>query len=225
VKTRLTNYWVSYSDLMAGLLFVLFAIIVISNFQYKRKLKVIGENIDLRANIAEKLQEKFNKKNITSVEVDLETGDIEFVDADDLVWFHVSESFLLPSAQNILDEVIPVYLEVLLDDTTIVNSLDRILIEGHASMEHDIPSQYLKDLELSEDRAHAVGIYILNNHRKRYAQLKQHLVTLGRSFADAEHPGINDSLRTKDRKVVIRYTLKYEKMMRDLIKMDNNNGR
>ncbi len=209
---------------MAGLLFILFAIIVISNFQYKKKLKIIGENIDLRSNIAKKLQDRFNKQNTTSVVVDLETGDIEFVDKDDLVWFDMDESILLPAARAILDEVIPVYLEVLFDDSTIVPRLDRILVEGHASQEHDVAYRYLKDLELSEARAHAVGVYILNSHPKRYTSLKKHLVTLGRSFADARHPGVTNYDRIKDRKVVFRYTLKYEKMMRDLIQIDQENG-
>ena len=224
MKTRLTNYWVSYSDLMAGLLFVMFAIIVISNFQYKQKLKIIGENIDLRANIAEKLQDELNKQEILSVRVDSSTGNIEFVDKDDLVWFDMNESILLPAARRILDKVIPVYLEVLFDDSTIITRLDRILIEGHASMERDIPSQYLQDLELSEARAHAVGIYILDSHRDRYSALKTHLVTLGRSFADAQHPGVKNPNWRKDRKVIFRYTLKYEKMMRELIEIDNDNG-
>jgi chemotaxis protein MotB len=223
-KSNLTNYWVSYSDLMAGLLFILFAIIVISNFQYKRKLKVIGENIDLRANIAHELQKRFNKKEITSVMVDLETGDIEFIDSDDLVWFKLNDSVLQPAAIKVLNDVIPIYFDVLLNDSLTKNRLDRILIEGHASQEHDLPKKYLKDLELSEARAFSVVKYMLENYPSQYQDLKSHLVALGRSFADAKFIGITNPDGWRDRKVVIRYTLQYEIMMRDLIQIDKENG-
>ncbi len=219
-KTHLTNYWISYSDLMAGLLFVLLAIIVISNFQFKKKLELIGENIELREQIAEELRTKFTKHNVTSVKVDLETGDIEFLDTEDLIWFDINKAELLPQAKLLLDEVIPVYLSVLFDEKITKNGLERILVEGHASQESNEPKRYLKDLYLSERRAFSVGTYIIRNNVKHYEALKTHMVTLGRSFADAKFKGGDNPNRRKDRKVVIKFTLQYEKMMRDLIKLN-----
>lgn len=220
-KTHLTNYWVSYSDLMAGLLFVLLAIIVISNFQYKKKLELIGENIKLREKIAQELSANFIKHNVNSVKVDPQTGDIEFLDSENLVWFKRDKADLLPKATCVLDEVIPVYLNVLFDQSVTGDRLDRILIEGHASQEVDLPGRYLIDLELSEDRAFSVGTYILQNNTHYYQQLKTHMVALGRSFADAKFKGRENPeiLRKQDRKVMIKFTLQYEKMMRDLIKL------
>lgn len=219
-KIHLTNYWISYSDLMAGLLFVMLAIIVISNFQYKKKLEIIGENIELREKIAKELKTEFTKHNISYVVVDSETGDIEFLDTEDLVWFNINEDKLLPEAERVLGEVMPIYLDVLFDEDITGNRLDRVLIEGHASMELNRPSRYLKDLDLSERRAFVVGEFIIRNNKKFYEELKTHMVALGRSFADAKHKGYSNPNRKKDRKVIVKYTLQYEKMMRDLINMN-----
>jgi len=218
-KIHLTNYWISYSDLMAGLLFVLLAIIVISNFQYKKKLELIGENIELREKIAKELETKFTKHNVTAIKVDPETGDIEFLDTKDPMWFELNKAELLPKAKSILDEVIPIYLEVLFDKSITGDSLDRILIEGHASEEANIIDRYLYNLDLSQQRAYSVGEYIIRENKKYYEELKTHMVALGRSFADAKFKGAANHSGWKDRKVVIKYTLQYEKMMRDLIRL------
>jgi chemotaxis protein MotB len=220
-KQHLTNYWISYSDLMAGLLFVMLAIIVISNFQYKKKLELIGENIELRAKIATELTSKFAQHNVTSVKVDPETGNIEFLDTKKPMWFEFRKANLLPKAQLVLDEVIPIYLGVLFDKNITGEQLGRILVEGHASQESNASETYLKDLKLSEQRAFSVGTYIIRNNTKFYEELKAHMVTLGRSFADAKFKGVDNSNSWKDRKVVIKFTLHYEKMMRDLIKLNN----
>jgi len=227
-RVQLTNYWISYSDLMAGLLFVMLAIIVISNSQYKKKnneykqqLQLIGENIELREKIARELTDRFNKHNINYVQVDPDTGDIKFLDTEDIVWFKYNRVDLLPKARLVLDEVMPIYLDVLFDENITEGRLDRILVEGHASQEYDIPERYLTDLELSEGRAFSVGTYILRNNLKFYEGLKAHMVTLGRSFADAKHKGLHNPSSKKDRNVVVKYTLQYEKMMRDLIQLNS----
>jgi len=219
-KKHLTNYWISYSDLMAGLLFVLLAIIVISNFQYKKKVALIGENIELREKIAKELKAQFTEHYITSVTVDPETGDIEFQDTDDLVWFELDKAVLLSKAQSVLDEVIPIYLGVLFDNEITGQRLDRILVEGHASQESNEPNRYLMDMNLSEKRAFSVGEHIIRNNLTFYKELKKHMVTLGRSFADAKYKGLDNPNGWKDRKVMIKFTLQYEKMMRDLIQLN-----
>jgi outer membrane protein OmpA-like peptidoglycan-associated protein len=220
-KQHTTNFWISYSDLMAGLLFVLLAIIVISNIQYKQKLHDINENVELRVKIAEALKKRFEEQNITSVKVDPKTGNIEFSSKKDLVWFKIDDTELQPGAKQVLDEVIHVYLEVLFDEKITEGMLERILIEGHASQEIDEPRRYLDDLKLSEGRAFSVGHYIIDTNNHLYSKLKAHLVTLGRSFADAtftkkNQKGKYNPERWKDRKVLIRFTLKYEKMMQNL---------
>ena len=85
----------------------LLAIIVLSNFQFKKKLELIGENIELREKIAKELKTKFTKHNVTSVKVDQETGDIEFLDTKDLVWFEFSKANLLPAAQSVCNRSRP----------------------------------------------------------------------------------------------------------------------
>lgn len=203
---------------MAGLLFVLLAVIVISNFQYQKKQSLIDENIDLREKIAKELNRRFTENNITSVTVDMKTGDIEFVDSDDLVWFKYNKAKILPKARAVLDRVMPIYLDVLFDNQLTGEKLDRILVEGHASEELNVAERYLSDLKLSEARAFSVGAYIIRNNIELYEKLKSHMVTLGRSFADSNYKGIDNQHNWKDRKVKIRFTLQYEQMMKDLSK-------
>lgn len=215
-KRHLTNYWISYSDLMAGLLFVLMAIVVISNIQYKQRTNDIGENINLRHYIAQELKNRFEKQNIQSAEVDDTTGNIVFLESPEAIWFVKPSPVLQPQGKKTLNEVIPIYLNVLFDEKITGGMLDRIMIEGHASLEEDKPEKYLYNLNLSEKRALSVGTYIIENNPQYYKQLKKHLVTLGRSFADAKHTGTDYESSWKDRKVLIKFTLQYEQMMREL---------
>jgi outer membrane protein OmpA-like peptidoglycan-associated protein len=209
---------------MAGLVFVFLAIIVLSNFQFKKKLELIGENIELREKIAKELKTEFTKHNVTSVKVDQETGDIEFLETKDPIWFEFSKAELLPEGQSILNEVIPIYLGVLFNKDITGERLDRILVEGHASMESNDSDRYLKDLDLSEQRAFSVGTHIIKNNIECYEKLKTHMVALGRSFADAKFQGFENPDSWKDRKVVIKFTLQYEKMMRELIKLNSTDN-
>lgn len=224
-KSTKTNYWISYSDLIAGLLFVFLAIIVVSNLQYKNKIEVIGQSIELRKNIAIRLIKEFQRKKIDYITVDEVTGDIEIIEETNPIWFEFDKSELLPKGQLKLKEFIPIYLNVLFDENITKNKLERILIEGHASFEYVKFDQYLYNLRLSGERAHEVGKFILENNFATYeTKLKKHLVTLGRSYADAKFPPIkleNGKFKKnpedwRDRKVLIRFTLQYEKMMREL---------
>ena len=120
-----------------------------------------------------------------------------------------------------MNEVIPIYLGVLFDIDITGERLDRILVEGHASMESNDSDRYLKDLDLSERRAFSVSTHIIKTNIGHYEELKTHMVALGRSFADAKFQGVQNPNSWKDRKVVIKFTLQYEKMMRELIKLKN----
>jgi outer membrane protein OmpA-like peptidoglycan-associated protein len=202
---------------MAGLLFVLLAIVVVATIQYERK---IGENIDLRKNIAKELLERL--KDYDHVDVDPDTGNIEFKEIDNF-WFIKNSDVLLKPARTLLDQVMPIYFAVLFDERFAKNKLDRIMIEGHASFERD--ERYLSDLDLSQRRAYSVGRYVMMNSDDACSdKLRKYMVTLGRSFADAKHKGENEMMRSKDRRVVVRFTLQYEKMMRDLIGVEDNEG-
>ena len=79
-KETETNFWISYSDLVAGLLFIFLAILLISHFSFayqKKENEKVFEKLkyflELRERIAEDLRINFLKEGI-DVEIDPKTG-------------------------------------------------------------------------------------------------------------------------------------------------------
>jgi len=163
--------------------------------------------IGIRTDIIGELQKKFDD---SSMKVDAQTGSITF--SSDVI-FEYGKANLTSASKNSLREIIPIYLDVLLQDAY-KDYIAEIIIEGHT----DTAGSYKTNMELSTNRAMAVAEFCLdkkNGLDEEQIQKLQSLLTVnGRSFSSPVYkPGTTEIDMDASRRVEIKFRLKEEEMI------------
>ena len=168
--------------------------------------------VGIRTDIIGALQSTFNNSSMT---VDAQTGSITF--SSDVL-FRYNSATLTTESQATLKEVIPMYLDVLLQDQY-RGYIAEIIIEGHT----DTDGGYQSNMELSYNRANSVAKFCLNSQNGLSAaeiqQLQQLLTVNGRSYSDPVY--IKDAAGNNttsidmaaSRRVEIKFRLKEDEMI------------
>ena len=142
---------------------------------------------------------------------------------DSELLFDPGQSILKPSGQTFLKQIMPTYFNILLKDQDIRNNLANITIEGYT----DDQGSYEHGLNLSYNRALSVYYYMLNDDSfKDYKQdMKELIILTGRSEAGFLPRGENESIedwRKRNRRVEIKFDLKYREIYKQLEKYLND---
>jgi chemotaxis protein MotB len=212
------TYWLSFSDVMSSLLIIFLLLFVYKILDYNQEIKnynqalaskeaKIQELSNVRRKIIERLLEQFGE----NIQIDKNTGAIKLRSE---VLFDYNKSDLKAEGEAFMTQFMPKYLEVLLGDKEIKDSLSRIIVEGHTDNEGD----YLYNLELSQDRALSVVKYIISdNVNKRYLNdVEQYVSAIGRSKADLIKK--NDVvLPAESRRVEFKFQLKDEDTIKAIL--------
>jgi chemotaxis protein MotB len=202
-------FWASMSDLMMGLCIVFIVLFALSMTGITKKNI---EHEQIKQNISKKLTSKFQKENI-KVEINKYSGNIKI---SDLELFDLNKSEISPKGKKFLDKITPIYLDTLLNDPEINKNVDQIIIEGHTDSHSfanskNIEENYIKNLDLSAERASSVAAYIVNVTYNKNKNYKKSLIKLlsvnGRSFSD---PVIINGKEDfdKSRRVELKFRLK-----------------
>lgn len=207
------SFWMSYADIMAGLLFVFILILLYTVYDYRTELldkqKEIDRMLGLRRDIISALIKEFKDTNL-QLEIDSQTGAIRFPGG---IFFAVDSYKITQEGKKYLKEFIPRYVIVILDPE-FRDYIAQIIVEGHT----DDDGTYLYNLELSQNRTLEAAKYILGNEFEfTYKDgLKIFLTANGRSFS---HPVMNNQGtidKTKSRRVEFKFRLRDEEMIMDL---------
>ena len=153
------------------------------------------------------------RENSISATVDPDTGAI--ILASD-VMFEYGSSKLSDDGKAFIDDFLPVYLSVLFSEEN-EGYVSEIIIEGHT----DTVDTYIKNLSLSQDRAHAVAEYVLsskfkgltNAEKQRFQKL---LTANGRSFSDPIYDSRGRVDAAASRRVVFKFRLTDDEMIRQM---------
>lgn len=166
------------------------------------------ENIvGIRTDIIGELQERFNN---SSMQVDAQTGSITF--SSDVL-FRYNSATLTKDSRETLKEIIPMYLEVLLQDSY-RNYIAEIIIEGHT----DTDGGYASNMTLSYNRANSVAQFCLNKSNglsgDKIEQLQELLTVNGRSFSSPIYKAGSEEIdMAASRRVEIKFRLKEDEMI------------
>ena len=177
---------------------------------------IVGIRTDIIAELADavlmygekaELQSKFNN---SSMKVDAQNGSITF--SSDVL-FEYGKATLTKESQATLKEVIPLYLDVLLQDTY-KDYIAEIIIEGHT----DTSGSYKTNMELSSERAASVAQFCLdekNGLNEMQIDKRQTLLTVnGRAYIDPVYiENTADSNMDASRRVEIKFRLKEDEMI------------
>lgn len=168
--------------------------------------------VGIRTDIIGALQGAFNN---TGMKVDAQTGSITF--SSDVL-FQFGSYALTTESKAVLKEMIPKYLEVLLQDQY-SGYIAEIIIEGHA----DTKNSYQTNMELSCNRAKAVAEFCLDDSNglseEQILRLQQLLTVNGRSYSnpvyvkDAAGNPTEEVDMAASRRVEIKFRLKEDEMI------------
>lgn len=179
------------------------------------------ENIvGIRTDIIGALQTTFNN---SSMSVDSRTGSITF--SSDLL-FRYNSATLSSDSQKTLKEIIPMYLDVLLQDR-FRDYIAEIIIEGHT----DTDGSYKENMDLSYQRAYSVAQFCLNSKNglseEKIEELMVLLTVNGRSFSqpiyetDASGQPTDKVDMAASRRVEIKFRLKEDEMIEKIAEILN----
>ena len=167
----------------------------------------IDELLGVRTAIIEELSRAFAQSSL-NVKVNEDTGDIML---DSQLMFETGKDVLLPSGQEQLSRLIPVYLGVLMRPEY-QDYVAEIVIEGHT----DSKGSYLFNLELSQARALGVATYCLEMpglSGPQRQRLQSILTAKGRSYSDRIFFADGTENMDASRRVEIQFRLKDSEMI------------
>lgn len=177
-------FWTTMADLLLGLaiIFMTLFVLAITGFS-QQSIQQKQQQMEVNKELIEKLKEA----NIDA-QVDPLTGDIEI---SDLELFEVGSYNLSTKGKIYLNKLIPIYVDTIFSKDELVGQIENIVIQGHTDSQSyagikNPNEQYLKNMNLSLERANSVANYIFyTNYNKKYNdKLKKILVVEGKSYSE-----------------------------------------
>lgn len=183
------DYWLSYSDLMAGLLMVFALMLMAAMYQqgtrecqlivYEATADTIKRLLDTRQRVVANLRERFGGDSANdSMRVAVDSaGTVHFAGS---LLFEQASAEVSPEGRRELASFAREYFPLLLEDEDFREQLKRIVVEGHTNDD----GTYELNLALSHARSMAVMKVLLDEAERYENDLKEFVTANGRSFAD-----------------------------------------
>ena len=172
----------------------------------------IDRIIGVKAEVIEALQKEFAENDV-NVQIDQQTGALTL---ESNVIFAYDSAELSEEGQEVLRQVLPIYLQVLLSDKY-ADNVGEIIIAGYT----DTLGSYEYNMELSQMRSLAVGQFLLQIEDEfldgdDISKLEELLTVTGNSM---RHPVYDSEGNVDDdasRRVEVKFRLKDEEMIEEL---------
>lgn len=212
------SFWVSYTDLMSGLLIILALVLMVAMYNNQasyeqskatidQKNKMIEDVVGVKTKIIRELVKAFKDSDL-EMQVDPQTGAIRFSGG---VFFATNSSTISPTGEQYLQKFIPKYISILLSDP-FRDQIAQIIVEGHT----DTDGGYLYNLKLSQDRALSVvqQIYAPGFPNFKYRdQLMKVITANGRSYSMPIYNAKGQIDAEKSRRVEFKFRLKDDQVL------------
>ena len=230
------EYWMSYSDLMAGLVLIFILLLVFfiaqkkDEFEKQQKeledqkaqMTVLDRDVTrvlgIREEILRRVKTRFEAAG-SNVTFDDSTGAIRL---GSNILFEEGEAKLSKEGRATLDRVIPLYYEALLGDERLRQHVDQIVFEGHTnsnfSGDDDPDRAYLFNLRLSQKRAYEAMEYVIEEGVGDEYNAKKLLAANGYSSSRLIYMDVEKKQEDKERsrRIEIRFRLKDERSLNQL---------
>ena len=153
-----SNVWMSVSDLMTGLMVIFLFVAVSYMVKVQENQTVLTDYVETREKLHDKLVNEFAGD---TAKCQMAIGrDLTMKFKNPEVLFAVGRDDITPKFQDILNEFLPRYMTILLQDS-LRNKIQEIRIEGHTDNTWNDPhaDAYMENLRLSQKRAARVVEY------------------------------------------------------------------
>lgn len=172
------------TDLMTGLVLVF---VVMFFYTYMTShLELVKQNM-AKENATKNLQESLKQQNINAT-VDTISGVVKI---SDLELFDLGSYKLSDKGKAYLAKFSPAYLDSLFSNKYLKENIDKIVIQGHTDSQtfagkYSEDEQYMKNMELSLNRAYEVANYMTNTpyNKANGNKLRKMIIVEGASFSD-----------------------------------------
>ena len=207
------NFWPTFTDLLSVIILVILMVFIsytivarISTYETREIQQEISRQIDdvagFREEIALLLQDEIEESPL-NVAVDDDSGTIVFSGG---VLFETDSAEIRPEFKEMLEQIIPIYMETLLDEQYRDN-ISQIIVEGHT----DDRGSYIYNLELSQERAFNVVQYILSDQFPDFEHkelLQDYITANGKSKNQLITDETGQVDREKSRRVEFKFNIR-----------------
>lgn len=177
-------FWITMTDLMTGLVLVF---IVMFFYTYMTShMEMVKQNL-AKESANKSLQEALISQDIKAT-IDPISGVVKI---SDLELFDLSSYKLSDKGKAYLDKFAPAYLNSLFSNEYLNKNIDKIVIQGHTDSQtfagkYNDDEQYMKNMELSLNRAYEVANYMTNTpyNKANGNKLRKMIVVEGASFSE-----------------------------------------
>lgn len=147
------NVWLSVSDLMTGLMIIFLFISIAYISKVQDNQEVLSDYVETKTKLHDKLVDKFKSDTI---KWQMSIGrDLSMKFKNPTVLFQSGKAELTPDFKDILDEFLPKYFGILVNDS-LRDQIEEVRIEGHTDIvpypQLD-PDPYIANAILSQQRA------------------------------------------------------------------------
>ncbi len=177
-------FWVTMTDLMTGLVLVF---IVLFFYAYMTSHYDKFQQEIAKENAAKNLQETLKEQNIDA-NIDPSSGVVKI---SDLELFEVNSYELSDKGKAYLDKFAPIYLNSIFSNEYLKEHIAKIIIQGHTDSQtfkgtYSEDEQYMKNMELSLNRAFEVANYMTNTpyNKANGNKLRKMIIVEGASFSE-----------------------------------------
>jgi len=203
-------FWITMTDLMTGLVLVF---IVMFLYTYMTShVELIRQNL-AKENATKALEENLKTQNISAT-VDPVSGVVKI---SDLELFELGSYNLSDKGKSYLDKFAPAYIDSLFSNEYLSKNIDKIIIQGHTDSQtfkgkFTEDEQYMKNMELSLNRAYSVANYMTNTpyNKANGDKLRRMIIVEGASFSS---PILEEGKENyaKSRRVELKLVMKKDK--------------
>jgi chemotaxis protein MotB len=232
-----SDFWPTFTDLLTSILLVImlyFITITIGNYieikDTKEQLQGVEsqlqESLSVRISISAELAkelEKSLKEYSDFVELDKNSGTIRFKNSE--IQFDSGKAVVKPQFKNLLNKVIPDYINIILSKKY-RSYVSDIIIEGHTNSKPigKKETSFIDNLSLSQARALNVTNFLLSSESAKYREklfLSSYVQAVGMSYRKkvAIKTGSKVEDFEKSKRVEIKFRLKDEENIEKLRKM------
>lgn len=200
-------FWITMTDLMTALVLVF---VVMFFYTYMTShLEIVKQNL-AKEKANKSLQESLVSQNIKAT-VDPVSG---IVKISDLELFNTGSYKLSDKGKNYLDKFAPAYLDSLFSNDYLNKNIEKIIIQGHTDSQtfvgqYNEDEQYMKNMELSLNRAYEVANYMSNTNYNKINgdRLRKMIIVEGASFSEPVLTNGKEDL-AKSRRVELKLVMK-----------------
>lgn len=176
-------FWITMTDLMTGLVMVF---IVMFFYTYMTShMEIIKQNL-AKENATNELKASLEAQNLDAT-VDAITGVVKI---SDLELFELGSYTLSEKGKAYLDKFAPTYFNSIFSNNFLNKNVEKIIIQGHTDSQtfkgkYNEDEQYMKNMELSLNRAFSVANYMSQTpyNKENGDKLRKMILVEGASFS------------------------------------------